>query len=168
MKKFLALFAAAMAITTICDIQAASAQRYYQDGYFFGSGLRFGRGFGIGGGISRGGFEEPPYFAKFPPVYYSHPVARPYGISPYAVPPGVMPVEMTVKPEPQKLVNPFYQPQQQPGPAVPPAVPPKDSSPAENENKDSLEAPAKPDVKSAGLKQQKRIFNPFYSNFAAK
>jgi len=30
-----------------------------------------------------------PYFAKHPPVYYSYPVARPYGSSPYAYPPTV-------------------------------------------------------------------------------
>jgi len=30
-----------------------------------------------------------PYFAKHPPVYYSYPVARPYGFSPYAYPAGV-------------------------------------------------------------------------------
>lgn len=34
--------------------------------------------------------ESIPYFAEFPPVYYSHPVARTYGYSPYAYPPGVI------------------------------------------------------------------------------
>jgi len=29
-----------------------------------------------------------PYYAVYPPVYYSYPVARPYGHSPYAYPPG--------------------------------------------------------------------------------
>ena len=32
-----------------------------------------------------------PYFAKYPPVYYSHSVKRPYGISPYAVKQGGLP-----------------------------------------------------------------------------
>lgn len=31
--------------------------------------------------------EYIPYFAKHPPVYYSRPVARPYGYYPYAYPP---------------------------------------------------------------------------------
>ena len=31
-------------------------------------------------------FGRLPHFAQFPPVYYSHPVARPYGYSPYAYP----------------------------------------------------------------------------------
>jgi hypothetical protein len=30
----------------------------------------------------------PPYFSMFPPVYYSFPVARTYGYSPFAYPPG--------------------------------------------------------------------------------
>jgi len=29
-----------------------------------------------------------PYFSLHPPVYYSYPVPRPYGYSPYAYPPG--------------------------------------------------------------------------------
>jgi len=32
--------------------------------------------------------EHIPYFALHPPVYYSYPVPRPYGYSPYAYPPG--------------------------------------------------------------------------------
>ena len=31
-----------------------------------------------------------PYYALYPPVYYSYPVARPYGYSPFAYPPGTM------------------------------------------------------------------------------
>lgn len=31
--------------------------------------------------------RRPPYFAMFPPVYYSGPVWRPYRLSPYARPP---------------------------------------------------------------------------------
>ena len=34
------------------------------------------------------GREHVPYFAKHPPVYYSYPVPRAYGFSPYAYPPG--------------------------------------------------------------------------------
>ena len=34
--------------------------------------------------------DAPPYFSIYPPVYYSHPVPRPYGFSPFAYPPGVM------------------------------------------------------------------------------
>jgi len=31
--------------------------------------------------------RQIPYFAEFPPVYYSYPVPRTYGYSPYAYPP---------------------------------------------------------------------------------
>ena len=34
---------------------------------------------------------QAPYFAKYPPVYYSHSVKRPYGVSPYAVNQGGLP-----------------------------------------------------------------------------
>jgi hypothetical protein len=34
--------------------------------------------------------ERIPYFAQHPPVYYSYPIPRSYGYSPYAYPPGVM------------------------------------------------------------------------------
>lgn len=38
------------------------------------------------------GYNQPriPYYALYPPVYYSYPVARPYGFSPFAYPPGAM------------------------------------------------------------------------------
>ena len=38
--------------------------------------------------------QELPFYAKFPPVYYSYPVARPYGYSPFAYPPGIMTPEL--------------------------------------------------------------------------
>lgn len=34
--------------------------------------------------------DSVPYYAMFPPVYYSHITPRPYGYSPYAYPPGIM------------------------------------------------------------------------------
>lgn len=87
--------------------QLATSGRF-GSGYGFGSGFHRGRGF-IGGGIfTRHRFEEPPYFAKFPPVYYSHIVKRPYGVSPFAAPSGIVPVEMSV-PAPLSLKNPYFQ-----------------------------------------------------------
>ncbi len=52
-------------------------------------------GFGPGAyglGYFNYGYNQPriPYYALYPPVYYSYPVARPYGFSPFAYPPGVM------------------------------------------------------------------------------
>ncbi len=52
--------------------------------------------------------ERLPHFALYPPVYYSLPVARPYGHSPFAYPPGYL----TPKPEPVSarpvtILNPY-------------------------------------------------------------
>lgn len=59
---------------------------------------------------NRAGFERPPYFALFPPVYYNDQIVRrPMGVSPFAAPPGVTPVEMMQPVEPQHIVNPYYQ-----------------------------------------------------------
>ena len=82
----------------------------------------------------------PPYFALYPPVYYSYPVPRTYGFSPYAYPPGTMTppskqvTPLTVRNEnllgntvsaelgqpkrpPLRIVNPFVS---QPVPPAPP------------------------------------------------
>ena len=55
---------------------------------------------------------NPPYFAMHPPVYYDRIVPRAYGISPFAVPPGVMPVENEVRKivAPKSVKNPYFQP----------------------------------------------------------
>lgn len=50
--------------------------------------------------------EYIPYYALYPPVYYSYPVARPYGYSPFAYPPGTRTPEV-VKPEPLTIKNQF-------------------------------------------------------------
>jgi hypothetical protein len=129
MKRILTLMAA-IAVTAFFGDTTASAQGF-QSGFEFGSGLnasgfnfnsprgfgnRFGYGnrFGFGnlnGGIfQRQRLEDPPYFAKFPPVYYSHIVKRPYGVSPFAAPSGIMPVEMTI-PSPMSMKNPYFESQ---------------------------------------------------------
>ena len=57
---------------------------------------------------------RPPFFAEFPPVYYSYPIARPYGQYPFAYTPNSVqpccsgPVEQVQpKPEPEMVYNPF-------------------------------------------------------------
>jgi hypothetical protein len=54
--------------------------------------------------------DEVPYHAAFPPVYYSYPVPRTYGYSPFAYPPGVMTPEIE-EPGPQVIENPYVEPQ---------------------------------------------------------
>ncbi|MCA9264319.1 MAG: hypothetical protein KDA60_10745 [Planctomycetales bacterium] len=51
----------------------------------------------------------PPYFALHPPVYYSAPVARPYGYSPFAYP-GNTPTPEIVEEEPVIIENPHVSP----------------------------------------------------------
>jgi hypothetical protein len=53
--------------------------------------------------------ERIPYYSLHPPVYYSLPVPRTYGWSPFAYPPGTMTPELQMAPavEPQTLLNPY-------------------------------------------------------------
>ena len=53
--------------------------------------------------------EYVPYFAQHPPVYYSYPVGRTYGRSPYAWPPIVRtaPQRPVAEPSPLIIPNPY-------------------------------------------------------------
>ncbi len=51
--------------------------------------------------------QNVPYFAAFPPVYYSAPVPRSYGHSPFAYPPGTMTPEV-VEVAAQEIINPHF------------------------------------------------------------
>jgi hypothetical protein len=62
----------------------------------------------------------PPYFSLYPPVYYSYPVPRTYGYSPFAYPFGSPTPEVTVTDGgAQIMVNP-YVPKAEPSSASPP------------------------------------------------
>ena len=102
-------------------------------GGFGGGGCGFGgRGFGSCGiGFGFGGFNDIcgyaelyrqlynnlPYFALHPPVYYSYPVPRTYGYSPFAYPPGTMTPELPAPVKAAEYINPFV-PETQAAPAV--------------------------------------------------
>lgn len=49
--------------------------------------------------------ESIPFYWRYSPVYYSMPVPRSYGYSPYAYPPGVQTPEVII--EPEMTINPF-------------------------------------------------------------
>lgn len=104
MKRILTL---ALAITALTLIPETSAQAQgCLGGYDVGVGMFAAR---------HGGFygyqqDQAPYFARHPPVYYSHVVKRAYGISPYPAPSGVLPVEMTIAPKkPIAILNPYFE-----------------------------------------------------------
>jgi hypothetical protein len=62
---------------------------------FFGNGL-----------YGQKSWESPPFYALYPPVYYSQPVPRPYGYSPFGYPPGYT----TPDAEPiqaKQIINPY-------------------------------------------------------------
>ena len=116
MKRYIAI-AAVLAAIVICSEGSSQAQSLLNPGGFpYPSYIQ--QGF-QGGPGAFGGFgfqqprEQPPYFAKFPPVYYSHAVKRPYGVSPYAVPAGITPVEYSVPTQvrvskPVVINNPYF------------------------------------------------------------
>ena len=126
--------AVAVAAVTMFSQSEVQAQNF-NNGFQFGAGIRssalsggfsgfngfsginrFGgfNGFNGFGGFSRGLLtrnEDLPYFAKFPPVYYSNIIARPVGISPFAAPAGVRPIELDyAAPKRVTKKNPFYKP----------------------------------------------------------
>lgn len=62
----------------------------------------FGNGLGL-----YNSYDPPmPFYAMFPPVYYSFPVARPYGYSPFAYPPGFTTPEGE-RVQAKEVVNPY-------------------------------------------------------------
>lgn len=84
----------------------AQAQ-YGGGGYGWGGGWPYNFQSGIYG---RTNAYSLPYFSLHPPVYYSHVVPRPYGFSPFAAPPGMIPAEMQVMPASEVIENPHYKP----------------------------------------------------------
>ena len=72
---------AAVALAAGLGFGAGSAQAQY-----------FGYGYGWAGGTGPYNLytngDTPPFYALYPPVYYSRPYARSYGFSPFAYPPG--------------------------------------------------------------------------------
>jgi hypothetical protein len=73
-----------------------------------------GCGWDLGYGYMYNSLEyNVPYFAAHPPVYYSYPVPRTYGFSPFAYPPNVMTPEVVGAMQPLEIVNPYVPSTQQ-------------------------------------------------------
>ncbi len=131
MKRATRLFIALALLFVSAAASPASAQGFGGPGLGPGIGRGgIGYGIGLGGGTRistiwdlylRNRIPIPPYFALHPPVYYSAPVARSYGYSPFAysgdVPtPEIIPMELS-----KVITNPYVQ--QATVESQPPAVP---------------------------------------------
>lgn len=69
-----------------------------------------GGGFGYGLGFLYNSLDSKvPYFAAHPPVYYSYPVPRTYGHSPFAYPPHFRTPEVVDNVQPVEITNPYFQ-----------------------------------------------------------
>jgi hypothetical protein len=89
------------------------------------NGCYYGGGWGgFGGWYPLYSRDHIPYYALHPPVYYSYPVPRAYGWSPWAYPPGVLTPEILGEMTgPQEIINPHV-----PKPEVKPAATNKTAS----------------------------------------
>jgi hypothetical protein len=96
---------------------ARLSARGHGHGHGHGHGKGFGHGFGAGvfvddddsdyADLYRELLNNVPYFALHPPVYYSYPVPRTYGYSPFAYGPWVMTPEAAPEVKPLTIFNPY-------------------------------------------------------------
>jgi len=103
---------ACLAAMLSCISSAAQAQTFGQYGaHGFAHPGFFGY---FNSPYAAGRIPTPPYFAIHPPVYYSHPVPRTYGYSPYAYPGSVRTPEVSIE-EAEVIINPHAeQPETEP------------------------------------------------------
>lgn len=102
-------------------------------------------------------FDRMPYFALHPPVYYSYPVPRTYGYSPFAYPGHVRTPQLQTS-EPAVLLNPYMEGEPTPAgqpksPATAPTVKPK---------KTGSSSLSRPSDDKLGNVTPLRIANPFF------
>ena len=99
MKRQLLMVCAALAIAATF-VPTAPAQDFGCGGYGVGLGYNYGA-------LYNSLYYRVPHFAAHPPVYYSYPVPRPYGYSPFAYPPYVKTPEILGVAEPEMIINPY-------------------------------------------------------------
>ena len=130
MKRQLFVLFALSAVLVCLPMESASAQnRGGNRGHNVGHGGNFGHGFGgrglgnrgfaalgVGGDFSYGWdiadlyrqlYQNLPFYALHPPVYYSYPVPRTYGYSPFAYGPEIMTPEVIEESKPVTIDNPY-------------------------------------------------------------
>jgi hypothetical protein len=92
------LILVAMAAVLVCAT-APTAQAQTCSGYGWGGGYGY---------LYNSLDYNVPYFAAHPPVYYSYPVPRTYGYSPFAYPPSVMTPDVVGEAvAPLEIINPY-------------------------------------------------------------
>jgi hypothetical protein len=100
--KTLLMMLLVMAVALLAAAPNASAQ-----GYGGCNGAGWGYGYDMGYLYNSLDYNVP-YFAAHPPVYYSYPVPRTYGYSPFAYPPNVMTPDVMIEDsQPVEIINPY-------------------------------------------------------------
>ena len=100
---------ATVAVLVLLVTSSKSSQAQVGCGYD-GVGYGLAYGYGIGGLYNSLQFPldyRVPYFAAHPPVYYSRPVPRTYGYSPFAYPPHFRTPEIVEPIAPVTMKNPY-------------------------------------------------------------
>jgi hypothetical protein len=108
----------ALALLALVGMVAWSASPAKAQGPYCGGGWGGGCGVNFPYGLYGSRVNEVPYFSMFPPVYYSLPVPRTYGWSPFAYPPGTMTPEVVVD-KPEEIINPYVPQNKDAKPAKP-------------------------------------------------
>src|SRR5436190_24340846 len=98
-------------VVALCLFAPSSASAYWP---YLGYGGYGGYGNGWGLNQATNYVPAPPYYAIYPPVYYSQQItARHYGASPFAWSPGMQPITYVGQPalvaatEPEIIENPY-------------------------------------------------------------
>jgi hypothetical protein len=89
------------ALVTLLSLGAAAGNAQAQSPYNCS-----GYGFWLGYPYDQFRLQNIPFYALYPPVYYSQPVPRTYGYSPFAYPPGFVTPEVEAAAVPEVMVNP--------------------------------------------------------------
>lgn len=111
MKNLIGMIIVALAMLLVSAAEPVQAQGYVGSGIGCGFGAVGYGSFGqLGSPYALGRIPVPPYFALHPPVYYSQPVARTYGYSPFAYPGSVRTPEVVSAPTAKVITNPHVTP----------------------------------------------------------
>lgn len=145
MQKVLAVFGLAVAFAAGSALSAQAQFPCYGGGW--------ANGWGYGGYNVYTNSDRIPFYAMHPPVYYSYPVPRPYGYSPFAYPPGTMTPEVLGDVAGSVITNPYVSPEK----IVPPAPAAKPQELPGLKAKETSHTAATGDH----LKRIKVVHNPF-------